>query len=193
METHKFLAPMEALIYRLMFVVLVLFCTGCVSLVRIDGPYAGRVVDAETNQPLEGAVALGFWYRLHGTPAGASSEYYDSYEMLTNKNGEFDIPGQGLLLLSNIDWMHLTVFKAGYAQITPNTWRGLKKSKSGRFIWDGDKVTIKMKRLSMEERRERLVISPNIPNSKLKYFSIEENKETIEIGSPLNTLTPLEQ
>ena len=192
MEAHKFLTQIKALISRLVLVVLVLSCTGCVSLVRIDGPYAGRVVDAETNQPLEGAVAYGVWYRLHGTPAGASSEYYDSYEMLTNKNGEFHIPGQGLLILSNIDWMYLGVFKAGYAQITTNPWRGLKKSKSGRFIWEGDKLTIKMKRLSMEERRKRIVDFPSSPNKQQKLLRTEHNKENVEIGRQSDTLLPLE-
>ena len=78
---------------RLLFIALIipllLPCSGCVSMLRYDGPYEGRVIDAETGKPIEGAVAHGTWMKVYPNPAGSSSEYYDSYEVLTNKEGEF--------------------------------------------------------------------------------------------------------
>ena len=52
----------------LMAVLLVLF-SGCVSLVYYEGNYHGKVIDAETLQPIEGAVVLGVWSKSYpGTP-----------------------------------------------------------------------------------------------------------------------------
>lgn len=39
-------------------------CLGCVSMARIDGPYRGRVVDAETERPIAGAVIHGTWSKV---------------------------------------------------------------------------------------------------------------------------------
>lgn len=165
-------------------------CSGCVSMLRYDGPYKGRVIDAQTGQPVEGAVAHGTWSRIHFVPTGSSSEYYDSYEMLTDKNGEFKIPGQGLLVLSNIDDMSLTIFKAGYKQWRPNNWSGLRDWKSDDSLtWDESGVgTFKMRKMTLEERRQRGVTMPFGPSKSQKLLRRECNKENIEIGRPSTTL-----
>ena len=171
-----------------------LMCNGCVSTFRIDGPYEGTVVDAETGQPLVGAVVHGTWYKAHPGPGGASHTYYDSFEMLTGKNGEFSIPGQGLLVLSMIEEMDVTIFKAGYEQITPNVWRGLKSYRlRDKIVWDGNRATFRLRRLSIEERQKGGVTMPSTPNNKLrKLFIKERNQEMLEIGFPSSTLLPVE-
>jgi hypothetical protein len=163
-------------------------------MLRIDGPYEGKVIDADTKQPLEGVVVHGTWYKLHATPGGAVGEYYDSYEVLTDKNGEFSIPGKGFLVLSRIDEMHLTIFKAGYKQWTNNSWRGLKKGRwpNGELTWQGDKGTFKLKKLTLEERRESGPEEPDGPGNKQRLWRIERNKEMVEIGRPVDTLLPVE-
>jgi len=170
-------------------------CSGCVSMLRIDGPYKGRVIDAETGKPLEGAVAHGTWSRIHPTPAGSSSEYYDSYEVLTNKDGEFKIPGKGLLIFSNIDDMTLTIFKAGYTQFPRNSnWSGLVEfGPFDKVSWDEfGKGSFKLRKMTLEERRKRVIDLPRTPISKQRLMRIESNKENIEIGESDNTLLPLE-
>jgi hypothetical protein len=181
--TRRFLA--------VVLVVSMIVCTGCASTLRIDGPYEGKVIDAETRQPVEGAVVHGSWYKVQ---LGGAHEYYDSYEVLTDKNGEFKIPGKGLLVLSEIEGMTLIIFKAGYKEWTPNLWSGLKQGKwlNDEVVWNGNKGTFKLQRMTMEERKKRIPPQPDGPSNKQRKFRIESNKEMIETGMPANTLLPVE-
>jgi hypothetical protein len=117
------------------------------------------VIDAATNQPIEGAVVHGTWNKVQVTPVSKMSTYYDSMEVLTDKNGEFKISGKGLLIFSNIDILILTIFKVGYEQFPESAhWSGLKKfGPFDKVTWDSNKGVFKLKRLSLEERRNRLV------------------------------------
>jgi hypothetical protein len=194
MEASQFLGDVRRYAYLLFLMIPLLSCTGCVSILRIDGPYKGKVVDAGTGQPIEGAVVNGTWYKIDPTPAGRSSTYYDSKEMLTDKNGEFKIAGQGLLVLSKIDWMDLIIFKAGYKELSSSMWEGLQESKGGGMVsWDGDRLTVKLRRMTLEERRHRFTPMPlGGPDNKSKLLRKESNKEMIELGYPANTLYPEE-
>ncbi len=160
--------------------------SGCI---RIDGPYRGKVIDAETNLPIQGAVVHGTWHKIH---LGGGSDYYDSYETLTDKNGEFKIPGQGLLfdtfILGHVDWVMLTIFKAGYEEVEPSWWKGLRGGSYKVVTWQGDKGIFRLKRMTLEQRRKRVITFPNVPNNKERLFELESNKENIEIGSDANTL-----
>jgi hypothetical protein len=178
----------------LLLTTIFMICSGCASVLRIDGPYEGRVIDAETGKPIEGVVAHGTWSRIHPNPAGRSTEYYDSYEVLTNKDGEFKIPGKGLLVFSNIDDMTLTIFKAGYEQWHPNSWSGVRNWKSDdSLVWDEfGKGTFKLRRMTMEERRNTGVSMPLGPKHKKKLLIRERNKEMLEKGRPASSLIPEE-
>ena len=183
---------MKIILNWLCLACVVLVCSGCV-LARIDGPYKGRVIDAETNQPIEGAVVSGTWYKEAATPAGSASTYYDSYEMLTDKNGDFSIPGKGLLLFSEIRDIQISIFKAGYEQLEPNLWKGLRTWGSDDSItWQGEKGTFKLRRLSLAERRNRSTAFPGGPNNRNKLFIVESNREHTEIGRSTDTLLPVE-
>ena len=58
----------------LSFLLMIIISTfGCVYAVRYDGPYRGKVIDAETLGPLEGVVVLGVWYREYPTPGRSCS------------------------------------------------------------------------------------------------------------------------
>ena len=52
----------------LLMAVLLLIFSGCVSLVYYEGSYHGKVIDAETLQPIEGAVVLGVWSKGYLAP-----------------------------------------------------------------------------------------------------------------------------
>lgn len=192
MEASQFLNFVLRQFRLILVTAIFLASTGCVSYGRVDGPYEGKVIDAQTGQSLEGAVVLGDWSKAHLGAGGASHTYYDSKEVLTDKNGEFSIPGLGMLLLSNIEEMDITIFKAGYEQMRPRTWQSLRLSKQGYIFWEGNKPTIRLRRLTMEERRKRGVTMPLIPGNKQKLLRMECNKENIEIGRPSNTLYPVE-
>jgi hypothetical protein len=194
MEVPVFLRQIKRLIIFSCIVLGLLCSSGCVSMLRVDGPYKGRVIDAETHKPIEGAVVLGVWNKVDATPAGGYGYYYDSEEVLTDKNGDFKIPGKGLLVLSKIDGLSLTIFKAGYEQFPENSsWAGLKEyGPLNKVNWDFGKGTFRLRRLTLDERRKRGVTLPSVPHKKQRLLIRETNKEMMEIGSPTNTILPEE-
>ena len=161
---------------------------GCASAIRYDGPYKGRIIDADTGDPIEGVVVLGKWSREHITPGGAVSEYYDARETITDNNGEFSIPGQGLLIASNVTPMSVLIFKAG-CEYLETTWLGLKVDGilRQRVKWEGDKAVIPLKKLTMEERKKR-GSPPDPPTEaafeKVRLLLIEINKDRVVRGLP---------
>ena len=70
---------------------LILFSASLTSALP-SGPWKGRIIDIETKEPLEGAVVLAVWMRAYRTPAGDNTYYYNSKEVLTDKDGRFEIP-----------------------------------------------------------------------------------------------------
>lgn len=194
METYKFLKKFSAAVALMIMSLAILTCSGCVTYFGYDGPYEGRVIDKDTRQPIEGAVVHGTWVKSHPGPGGASSSYYDSKEVLTDKAGNFKVDGMGLLIFSNMEEMEVNIFKAGYEQ-WQSYWGSPKRSNtSAQYVeWDGDKAIIKLRRMTLEERRERVVNSPGVvPVTKERLFLLEENRENLEIGSPANTIHKVE-
>jgi hypothetical protein len=155
-STEKEYEMKKIVLLALITIMVIIISLGCASTIRYDGPYEGRVIDVDTGEPIEGVVVLGEWSREHITPGGAVSEYYDARETVTDKNGEFSIPGQGLLIASNVTPMKVLIFKAGYEYLK-TTWLGLKVDGilRQRVKWEGDKAIIPLKKLTMEERKKR--------------------------------------
>lgn len=169
---------------------LLLFLPAACYPIRYDGPYEGRVVDAETEKPMEGVVVLGVWYKEASTVAGAVSSYYDAAETVTDKNGDFKISGKGLKILSNVGVMNVLIFKAGYEYMGMWTWEAFKEDEllKKKIRWEEKRVIVPLKKLTMEERKEQGPPSrPSIPVEQMRKLSIEINKERIDIG-----LTPFD-
>lgn len=118
------------------------------------GPFEGRVVDASTLRPIEGAVVLVTWVIRH---AFAHSDFYDATEVLTDANGAFSIPKKW----SWNPWWNLVmdsqvhIFKAGYGNVTTH--------------WTTLKDTAEFLRKLAPEERER--VGPAV------YFDIQFDEE----------------
>lgn len=56
------------------------------------GPWKGRVIDAETKLPIEGAVVAAIWYREYDTRFTTPTYVHKAKEVLTGKEGYFEIP-----------------------------------------------------------------------------------------------------
>ncbi len=82
----------------------VLMTTGCYF------PISGRIVDAETKQPIEGAVVLVEWTKTIGYGL-TRTESYKVAEALSDKDGKFDLPG---CYSPFVDEPDVTVYKKGY-------------------------------------------------------------------------------
>ncbi len=82
------------------------------------GPWKGRIIDIETKEPLEGAVILAVWQRAYATPTGLATYFYEAKEVLTDKNGRFELssyrPINLLPIISSIRGPLFTIFKPGY-------------------------------------------------------------------------------
>jgi hypothetical protein len=162
--------------------------SGCI---RYEGAHKGRVVDADTGEPIEGVVILGVWSREHAGPAGGTHTYYDARETVTDKDGEFVIPGIGLTggVVSFVEPMDANVFKAGYEYIG-GFWDSLHIGPAPyrkRIRWEGDKVIISLKKLTMEER-EKMGTPPSPPHEtsidQVRRMLREIDKDRIERGLP---------
>jgi len=161
--------------------------TGCFSYVaRYDGTYRGKVIDADTGEPIEGVVVLGVWNKGFSTPGGIVHEFYDARETVTDKNGEFEISGMGLRIISNLEPVDVLIFKAGYEHIGYMQWESLKEDilLRKKIKWEGNKPIIPLKKLTMEERKKRLIGKESIPDNKQKLLIRELNKEKRELGEP---------
>ena len=174
----------------LLMVVSFFLLTGCTYRcfhpVWYEGAYRGKVIDAETKEPIEGVVVLGVWYSQLWSPGGGVSEYYDARETVTDKNGEFTMPGKGIRILSNLVPVDLLIFKAGY-EYEAGSWTSLKVGYLARekVKWEGDKAIIPLKKLSVEERKKGGI--PPLPprevrKDKIKLLLNEINKDRIDRG-----------
>jgi len=165
----------------LAFILSLIFLTSCYA-ARIDGPYEGKVVDANTGQPIEGVVVLGTWYREIVTPGGATHKFYDAMETVTDKDGEFRIKGLGLLVASNVIPMNVIIFKAGY-EYESGSWSSLKEGLfTENITWDGAKAIIALKKLTLEERKKRGTPPFAAPEERMKLMLKEIYQERREIG-----------
>ncbi len=159
-----------------------LLCSGC-TIVGYDGPYEGRIIDSETQQPIEGAVVFGEWTKHVPSIAGAIGSDYDYKETLSDKQGQFKLRGVGLLLLSNIDPPSIGLFKAGYEQPKSSLWKDFRhKQYHPEVEIKGNQLVFKLKRMTFEERRKRYVetLGPGTL-SKNRLIWMELDRENIEI------------
>jgi len=157
---------------------------GCVySVARYDGPYEGKIVDFESGEPIEGVVVLGVWYKETPTVAGAVSTYYDAQETVTDKNGNFTLPGMGLKILSRVAVVSVLIFKAGYEYKGLYSWVSFKNDSWVK--WEGNKAIIPLRKMTLEERKGKIGPPgppPKAPLEKVKLMLKEINKDRIEQG-----------
>ncbi len=94
------------------------------SLYYSDGPWMGKIIDAETKEPIEGAVVLAVWKKIYATPAGDNSYFFDAREVLTDTDGKFFIKEFKAInfipVIRRLDGPDFTVFKPGYVSFGHN-------------------------------------------------------------------------
>jgi len=86
------------------------------------GPWKGKIIDIETKKPLEGAAVVAYWLRVWRTPAGGIADFYEIKDVLTDKEGKYEIPSYTpinlLPILSYIRGPEFTIFKPGYLSLS---------------------------------------------------------------------------
>jgi len=58
-----------------------------------DRTFQGKVIDADTLEPIEGAVVVAIWRKTRAGIAGADTRFKDAKETLTDKRGDWGIVG----------------------------------------------------------------------------------------------------
>jgi hypothetical protein len=153
--------------------------------------FSGRVIDADTQEPIEGAVVVVYWHEARRTSIGdLSTRLKDVKETLTDKNGEWSVAGSAggentiSSYLSLITGMYYTmepqfiIFKPRYCSwpkgfSIPACYEKMKPEGSGT-IREGE--TIELPKLKVE--RDRRI---NIPAIVTGQDSAEKQKELISL------------
>jgi len=95
-------------------------CTAYAWLLYSKPEFRGRVIDAESRQPIEGAVVVVLYEKWEfGGPGGGNTLPMDAKETLTDKNGEFYFPSYRTMIgpLSKVSDVSFIIFKPGYMSV----------------------------------------------------------------------------
>ena len=150
-------------------------------------PFEGRVIDADTKQPIKGAAVLTVYNRRLPSIQGSISFPIDAQETLTDNNGEFKIPEVRIWFggkTRSPQDQALTIFKPGYGVLPGhNRSRAIGVNKS----WPPPKkyVVYELPKLkTWEERKDNLFFSQynEIPYQKRKNFANLINNEYKSLG-----------
>lgn len=175
--------------YVLILSILILhFIYGCIPMyvARYDSTFYGKIVDADTGEPIEGVVVLGTWYSEFPGIAGPGKKFYDARETVTDQKGDFSISGKGISVLGNLEPVRIMIFKAGYNYVE-GTWKSFKESfyYKDKVKWEGSKAIIPLNKLTMKERKKGLGPPPppdEAPLEKVILMLREMDKDDIEQG-----------
>ena len=80
------------------------------------GPFRGRIIDADTGQPIPGAVALVIWLETLPTPVQTNQKFYDARIGVAGLDGTFEVPRRTPPFFSTrISTPLIEYFAPGYA------------------------------------------------------------------------------
>ena len=161
---------------------------GCGHLVYPSGPYRGRVVDAETKQPLAGAAVLAVW-RWGGPGLGHPSEgFHDALEVLTDANGEFVVPRKTHFIFSifaEVEEPHFIIYYPGYGSFPLYHVQPTGAALDSAFR---EHTVVELPRLKTYEERLRAAGIPSgavgVPDEKMPNLIHLINQERRALGAP---------
>jgi len=173
------------------FLVFSLLTSGC-AVTNTFGPYKGKVVDADTKEPIEGAVVYMECKTKTGNIGGVQYHYADAKEVMTDKNGEFHIILTAVTARPGHIWEEipsLIIFKPGYGLYPLNKKSSVDiKEKDISYIFPSNTfVTISLPKLkTIKDMRMNVALLPFpqgvVPYEKLKNLFRLRNVEYVNIG-----------
>ena len=161
------------------------------------GSYKGKVIDADTKEPIEGAAVLVVYINFYPTVAGSISSAGDAQETLTDKNGEFKIPWK-VNLYGDAKFMpdgEVIIFKPGYGVLPSHkrsTAVGENKSWPPAFKYVVYEIP-KLKTREERKRNARMRSYDEIPYENRKIYIKTINEERRNLGLPLMHIPTKEQ
>ena len=126
MATQKFLKQ-SAIKKAFLIIFTTVFFIGCFYvtesfawLIFHKPEYKGKIIDADTNEPIEGVVVVALYNTrsIIGGPAGLLYHTIHAKEVLTDKNGRFEIPSYTTIMGPNSkeDYTEFIIYKPGYGR-----------------------------------------------------------------------------
>jgi hypothetical protein len=89
------------------------------------GPFRGRFVDADTGEPIRGAVAYAIWLRIVPNPLHPTQTFDDVRFAVSNDAGEFEIPARRRPLLPfGVEGPLMSFAVPGYQFVRVRTAKG---------------------------------------------------------------------
>lgn len=139
-----------------------------------DRVYSGRVINADTKEPIEGAIVVAYWLEATKTLAGDDTRLKDVKETLTDKEGKWSIIGPEHEGRSFIRFIlsffggyktrepSFIVFKPGYCSWSSRSFgldacKKLKPGGKGGFLEGKD---TELPKLTNKEDRLKVMPSP---------------------------------
>ena len=116
-------------------VLMYLFNGSLLGIYYFNGPYWGRVVDANTGEPIVGANVMAKWVMESMAFVAVSRDYADARETVTDAEGRFIVQPARRIWLWPFSWMsleNLYVYKPGYDSHPPSmhyAWSDADKKK----------------------------------------------------------------
>lgn len=150
------------------------------DLFRIDRDISGKIIDFETKKPVAGAVVMALWCReVFRLTIESKSEYYDYYETISDQNGNFTIPGKGLIILKDVPPPRIKIHKNGYQVFTvwrlnPIAFNDI--SPRHKAEWNNGEPIIHLGKSTLEERRNSVKNYRQIPFSEMARNIIPTEK-----------------
>lgn len=180
---------LHRLFWFLTAIISIFFVTGCGGIFnplpyRSLAPFKGKVVDADTKEPIQGAAVLAVYYFTSYGIAGANSYVEDGQETLTNENGEFELPRtrRWFVLHRGYPEGTLEIFKPGYGTL----WNQHAKAVGDNKSWPtpGEYIVYELPSLKTIEERKKVRVRSydEIPYKFRKLYFSAQNKERIILG-----------
>jgi len=188
-------------VWLVITIICVFFLSGCGGIFfplpyRSLAPFEGKVIDAETKEPIEGAVVLAVYYFTSYGIAGSNSYVEDGQETLTNKEGEFKLPRKRrwFALHRGYPRGRLEIFKPGYGTLWDKRSKAVGENKS----WPpaSKYVVYEIPNLKTREERKRnarMRSYDEIPYKNRKIYIKTINEERKNLGLPLMHIPTKEQ
>jgi hypothetical protein len=142
---------------------LLVLASGCQTKTYVKtSPVSGKVVDAETNVPIDDVIVIGYWPASIDFSHDSSEVTVEVLEAVTNKLGSYKIPGWSKKSYGTFTYSRprMIFYKTGYEiETLHNEFSFEKFSERPSYFrpwsaeWDGE--TIKLKRFKGDNRAYR--------------------------------------
>lgn len=148
------------------------------------GSFEGKVVDAETKEPISGAAVLAVYYKSGPSPGGSITIAVDAQETLTDDKGEFRIPRalRWFSLRRGLTEDRIVIFKPGYGAF-PHHARSRAVDVKGHEKGYQDGLSYELPKLETEEERKDNLFF-NYYLGRTRTFISVINQERKSLGLP---------